>query len=60
MKGSLVFEFGEYAGFYLAKGCKGWTLCLGWIALSYWSVEIHKALAMALRSSKMTGNENKA
>lgn len=59
MKGSLILEFGSYAGFYLAKGDKGWTLCLGWIALSYWSLEIHRALALVLRAAKAENNDLK-
>jgi len=47
---SLVLEFGRYAGFYATRGEMGWTVCLGWIALSFWKVEIHKAMTFLLRS----------
>jgi hypothetical protein len=40
---SILLEFGSFGGFYIRKGY-GVTVCVGWISLSVWPIELTKAL----------------
>jgi hypothetical protein len=40
---SVLIETGKFGGFYIRKGY-GFTVCLGWISLSIWPVELTKIL----------------
>jgi len=40
MKGSLIFSWGKYGGFYYKKGKSSTRICLGYIAITYMPEDI--------------------
>jgi hypothetical protein len=48
-----MISIGSYGGFYIAKN-KGWSfrICLGWIAVTFWSSDLDKALDTLYKENK--------